>query len=297
MLVPNIVKYGATIASCLALYDILSNQFDLPTIGRIVGMSGALMPWWGWLLILQVIFVYGLFEYVRRTLPTPTTVTIGTPEPYEALHREIGHIAHRLAQHEKEIGKIDNLERSLRPQPQGLLTTILTAAPESRLDQIQEEIKELQNSLSGISKKIDEKAAESKELTLSVSRAMRAFHARKKLEALDKTFTEQSERLIDPQALTFASEAAWLEEYERWKITGARIDEVVKSWYPKAQTLLDRPQDALSQSPRHPNSPIFVNTPSILGHTHVYAVHAYYREYRNFMLRTLQEKSQNLPYE
>ncbi len=37
-------------------------------------MSGSLLPWWGWLLILQAIFVYGLFEYVRRQAVSPMTV-------------------------------------------------------------------------------------------------------------------------------------------------------------------------------------------------------------------------------
>lgn len=35
-------------------------------------MSGSLLPWWGWLLVLQALFVYGLFEYVRRSVSDPT---------------------------------------------------------------------------------------------------------------------------------------------------------------------------------------------------------------------------------
>lgn len=47
-------------------YDSNANQFDLPKISELFGMSGALLPWWGWLSILQAILMAALFEYVRR---------------------------------------------------------------------------------------------------------------------------------------------------------------------------------------------------------------------------------------
>lgn len=50
-------------------YDTLSSQLELPTIRKLFGMSGTLLPWWGWLLVLQAIIVLALFEYVRRNLP------------------------------------------------------------------------------------------------------------------------------------------------------------------------------------------------------------------------------------
>lgn len=49
-------------------YDVISGQLELPTVRKLWGMSGSLLPWWGWLLILQAIFVYALFEYVRRNV-------------------------------------------------------------------------------------------------------------------------------------------------------------------------------------------------------------------------------------
>jgi len=36
-------------------------------------MSGALLPWWGWMLVLQAILVAALFEYVRRLPMRPTS--------------------------------------------------------------------------------------------------------------------------------------------------------------------------------------------------------------------------------
>jgi hypothetical protein len=66
---PKLVKISALFVAGVAAYDSFSSQFALPKLGRIVGMSGQLLPWWGWLLTLQAIFVYALFEYVRRMAP------------------------------------------------------------------------------------------------------------------------------------------------------------------------------------------------------------------------------------
>lgn len=47
-------------------YQFCCDQFDFPTLPKLWGMTTALVPWWGWLLIAQAGFVYALFEYVRR---------------------------------------------------------------------------------------------------------------------------------------------------------------------------------------------------------------------------------------
>ncbi|GGC24404.1 hypothetical protein GCM10011371_10060 [Novosphingobium marinum] len=63
----------------LGVYDAASSQFELPKLGGFVpwvsnNMSGMLLPWWGWLLILQGVAYYALFEYVRtRTDHSPVT--------------------------------------------------------------------------------------------------------------------------------------------------------------------------------------------------------------------------------
>lgn len=64
---PPLVRVVLGLWAGLAGYDVLSSQFELPTIRAVWGMSGNLLPWLGWLLILQAIFVYALFEYVRRS--------------------------------------------------------------------------------------------------------------------------------------------------------------------------------------------------------------------------------------
>lgn len=66
MWAPKIVRYGALAVGAVAAYDSFSSQFSFPKLGTVAGVSGSLLPWWGWVLILQAIFVYALFEYVRR---------------------------------------------------------------------------------------------------------------------------------------------------------------------------------------------------------------------------------------
>jgi hypothetical protein len=66
ILQPKLVRILGGGALCLGAYDAASSQFDLPKLSSVWGMSGSLLPWWGWFLILQSVFVYALFEYVRR---------------------------------------------------------------------------------------------------------------------------------------------------------------------------------------------------------------------------------------
>ena len=65
---PKLVKFVFGVVALVASYDSFSSQFRWPKLGDLLGMSGSLLPWWGWLLILQAIFVYALFEYVRMNL-------------------------------------------------------------------------------------------------------------------------------------------------------------------------------------------------------------------------------------
>lgn len=68
------IKWGKWVFGAVAVYDLFSSQvriedrFEPPTLLELLGMSGALLPWWGWLLVAQAIFTYGLFECVRRNL-------------------------------------------------------------------------------------------------------------------------------------------------------------------------------------------------------------------------------------
>jgi hypothetical protein len=73
---PKIIGWGGSLLVVLGFYDLFCSQFGLPPLKEIIswviprlGMTGALMPWWGWFLVLQTVFLYALFEYVRRAQP------------------------------------------------------------------------------------------------------------------------------------------------------------------------------------------------------------------------------------
>ena len=53
----------------IATYDGVANQLGLPNLGNMMGKTGSLLPWWGWLLVIQAIAVAALFDYVRRNVP------------------------------------------------------------------------------------------------------------------------------------------------------------------------------------------------------------------------------------
>lgn len=65
---PAIVRWGGVGVFLLGFYDVLCNQIGLPPLKELFGKTGSLMPWWGWLTVLQSLFVYALFEYVRQHL-------------------------------------------------------------------------------------------------------------------------------------------------------------------------------------------------------------------------------------
>lgn len=68
---PPAIRWSLWVLAVLGGYDLFCNQFGLPTARSLWGMTGSLLPWWGWLLIAHAIGVYALFEYVRR-LPLGT---------------------------------------------------------------------------------------------------------------------------------------------------------------------------------------------------------------------------------
>ena len=116
ILKPRLVKWGGGAITALAAYDVISNQFPslkLPRLGDVLlrwaGMSGSLLPWWGWLLVLQALFVYALFEYVRRNVPLQSSVTISQPDAN--VHLDLAHILHFVVDLATLMAS-DNLEKN-----------------------------------------------------------------------------------------------------------------------------------------------------------------------------------------
>lgn len=71
---PWYIKVGsvlATLGATVGIYASLQDQFPdrLPKLQDMVTMAHVLiLPWWGWLLVLQAVLGYGLYDYVRRTI-------------------------------------------------------------------------------------------------------------------------------------------------------------------------------------------------------------------------------------
>jgi hypothetical protein len=81
---PWYVKAGSGVALLLAAvngYAGVEDQFpSLPKLQDVVTMTHVgILPWWGWLLVLQSVFVYALFEYVRVKMPGTPSQPIAVP--------------------------------------------------------------------------------------------------------------------------------------------------------------------------------------------------------------------------
>lgn|GEM_PF-5181626 len=103
LLKPTLVRVWLVLFGSLATYDTLASQLELRTIRAWWGMSGSLMPWWGWLLVLQAILFYALFEYVRRQLGARGDASIYDDS---AMGRKIENLASRLLEVEKAVGTV-----------------------------------------------------------------------------------------------------------------------------------------------------------------------------------------------
>lgn len=121
LLKPKLVRVGLAIFAALAAYDTLSSQLELPTVRRWWGMSGSLLPWWGWLLILQAIFVYALFEYVRRLSPAASQTTQGDELPVldytemDQVRGQVTALTEKAAEREENfLVRLGTVDRDLR---------------------------------------------------------------------------------------------------------------------------------------------------------------------------------------
>lgn len=68
---PWSVKAAFGIFAAIQIWDAVSNQFGLPKIPKLWGMTPSFDPWWAWLL---GILVFALFEYVRRSIPSSSAL-------------------------------------------------------------------------------------------------------------------------------------------------------------------------------------------------------------------------------
>lgn len=52
----------------IGVWDPISSQFHLPTLGELLGLGVVYLPGWVWASAVQLLLFYGLFDYVRTRL-------------------------------------------------------------------------------------------------------------------------------------------------------------------------------------------------------------------------------------
>lgn len=91
------------------IYQFGCDQFDWPKLPALWGMTGQLIPWWGWLIVALAGSVFALFEYVRRNVGSnPTDDGTATPAHYDDanLRGEVEALQAKLAKFEAEVAEL-----------------------------------------------------------------------------------------------------------------------------------------------------------------------------------------------
>lgn len=239
---PKLVRYGGGFVAVVAAWDAFFNQFELPKIGSLVGMSGALLPWWGWLLILQALFVYGLFEYVRRNVSTPqdgsptgaSVDELATLEKRftEAL-KNLGHTLRimgdridMIVARDTEITQhLDAVESGGRDYAKGLYDALLV--------QIATEAGER----AGLSETASKRLDEHRSILAGHDEALLAIYHRERMLALAKHIDAKSLELGVPLA---EGKVMSEEEWEAWKSERLQWESTVHDWAGWARFYLGR---------------------------------------------------------
>lgn len=194
---PTLVKVGGGFITALFVYDAASNQFELPKLGKLMGMSGNLLPWWGWLLILQAIFVYALFEYVRRLSPGGN----GSSYDDRNLKAEVQTLLNRVAGNDSRFAsEMDNLKLAGRADNETV---------RSNHDALQDRIRSLEDRQS------------------QNNEALAAIYDRERMLTLAKVIDRQSLELGKPLA---EGKVMNEKEWEDWKMSALHWESVVSQW-------------------------------------------------------------------
>ena len=216
---PTVVKAAVLLVGAVAAYDSFSSQFGWPTLGTLLGISGSLLPWWGWLLILQAIFVYALFEYVRRM---SLTMAPEDQRGARSLREEAAHLREKYQAVISDYQRMTGLEARSTDEMDKLKLLIQaqkdTAA--ANLDAVQDRVKALEagQSLDG-----DRHRAQ----LASVYGSLAAIYHRERLYHLAQAIEAGASELSAPtnDGVTYgeqdwkeweSKERAWRETLEAW---------------------------------------------------------------------------------
>jgi hypothetical protein len=204
----KVLRWGGGSIVFLSAYDPASNQLGLPTLGAIIGMSGTLLPWWGWLLVAQALLVVALFEYVRRnTNPlAPTGGEVLPPNASAETTQQIAQLTERVAGLDDRLERIqENLGRLRRAH--------LAEKIEPDLKLLQERIKAAEDISPHPMEWPDELGREVEKLTMRLS-AIEATTADIGIQAFD-TGAERR-KLVDEVKMDSANAILQAGEEQLW---------------------------------------------------------------------------------
>jgi hypothetical protein len=108
LLRPLWVRVLLPVSLGVGTYDGVSSQFNLPKLSQLFGKTGALLPWWGWLLVIQAVAVAALFDFVRRNVPVIVTAVEQTPnQGYLYLDTKLENVRVDGEINKRDLAKLD----------------------------------------------------------------------------------------------------------------------------------------------------------------------------------------------
>lgn len=251
---PKIVKWGGGLAAVLGVWDALSSQFGLPTLREVFGMSGALLPWWGWLLILQAIFIYALFEYVRanvsdlRATPSPSAAEAATERKkltikVEKLEIELKEARETIHDNAKEATQTAN-----RLELMSKLTNDMSEQTGKFFTLLQEQDTDLRNEIRAFQHGEKEISKQLSELTRRVQESFAALQQREFLALFESKILECSATLYEGLAAgeTYNDEQwkEWERTHEQWRSFLGRWIDNARFYYAQLETEILRTEDS-----------------------------------------------------
>jgi hypothetical protein len=142
---PKIVRIVLALWAFSATYDGVANQYGLHKIPALWGMTESLLPWWGWLLVAQAVFVYALFEYVRRNMATPQPEAAPAPPAQDAvLSQEVRTRLQALESAVKDLPAIRTSIASFESRLKPLEATAERNAVQARREKMEEMVRTIE---------------------------------------------------------------------------------------------------------------------------------------------------------
>ncbi|MEA3064300.1 MAG: hypothetical protein QOJ27_739 [Sphingomonadales bacterium] len=226
---PKLVRIALLLVATVAGYDSFSSQFGFPTLGRLLGVSGSLLPWWGWLLVVQGVFVYALFEYVRRAVaPTADPSSGDEAASTEVLILALKAKLNSLSENQKAFSEFE--EKAMKNV--GVANDISRLLSD-RIEQIDSKVSkghqhfgEVEGKMLEAVKRLEAQQSVSEQFmrrqVASLRQALTAIFHREQLQTLATEVEARAAELITPTTHGACYEdadqwEAWIEKFFAWR--------------------------------------------------------------------------------